>query len=138
MATTGTHLRVGRAARGTIAGLALAVNAFFAMSGLIFSCCHGLDLIHNASNPIFWGSVSGMVIAIVSLPPVSRAVRREKSRWLMLPFIAGVLLYFQPAAEMVPEVGRWYLAVLASTALCTVYAIVRILAWPRARTEDDG
>lgn len=119
---------IGRIARSGIAIFAMACNSLLLLLSMFFICCSSSFSFHPES-PLFWGAASNIVLALISLPPLSARLRVTPLRWITIPFLisSGVFLWFlmQPTREGVPF---W---MLIPSVICDLYVIFGILVFAR-------
>jgi len=120
----------GRAGRSLIAATALLGNGAFVAFGVLFACNSDLSIIpYDTRSPLFWGALCGAALAVLALPDIADIVRRSRVRWLVVPLVAGAGCFAGEATPIATETGVWLWLVIASTAGCALYAVVRLLLW---------
>ncbi|HKB15042.1 MAG TPA: hypothetical protein VKF62_03205 [Planctomycetota bacterium] len=126
-------IRAGRITRGVLATLVLGANCLGALFMLLFVCCSSPPLARRIGHPLFWAFVCAALTALCAFPPISKRLRRTAARWVCAPFVAGTVLFPVLAAPDLREVfaqrSAW--GVIASTGICALYVLFRILLFPR-------
>jgi hypothetical protein len=120
---------LGRSGRSLLAVTALLGNGAFAAFGMLLAYSGLLDAPFTARSPLFWGALCGAALAVLVLPDIADAARRSRARWLVVPLVAGAGCFVADAAPIAAGAGVWLWLVLASTAVCALYAVARLLLW---------
>jgi hypothetical protein len=118
---------LGRGGRCVLAVTAMLGNGAVAVICVLLSYGDGSDQLRSAAQPLLVGSLSGALLAVLVLPDIADAVRRSRARWLVVPLVAGAGWFAASAMELAAECGVWLWLVIASTAGCALYALVRLL-----------
>jgi hypothetical protein len=133
--------RLGRAARGLAAALAMAVTALAALVLLAWSCCSTPSLASRLSDPLLWCLAAAGAVALAAFPPVTQWLRARGVRWSLSPFVLADLVLCAwlgwEVAQALPrgdantdEAMLFLLPVLAPNAVCAVYVGWRLVLAP--------
>src|SRR5262245_40324871 len=87
--TSKRAITAGRIARGTIAIAEIAPAGLGALLLLTWRCCGSPK--EPFANPLVWGALAAMPVAIAALPFVSKRLRGTAIRWVLLPLVLADL-----------------------------------------------